>query len=54
MLYWVNLQPNSPITEYFDVFLKYKHDYMDLFFTVDDFSGRIHTAVSSLKTLMIV
>jgi len=49
MLRWASLPPNAPSTDYFSVFLKNRFQYLDLFFTVDDFSGRIHTPVSSLK-----
>jgi len=31
------------------MFLKYRNEYLDLFFTVDDFAGRVHTPISSLS-----
>lgn len=37
-------------TPWFDVFKKYYHDLPELFFTVDSFSGRVHTPVCSLKS----
>jgi len=43
----VTLSENSLSTEYFDAFLKYKDEYLNLFFTVDNFSKRIHTPVSN-------
>lgn len=43
----VTLSENSLSTEYFDAFLKYKDKYLKLFFTVDNFSRRIHTPVSN-------
>lgn len=38
---------NAPV--YFDTFLKCRDKYMSLFFIVDEFCGRVHTPVSSLK-----
>ncbi len=35
---------------YFKTFLRLKNDFMRLFFTVDNFSGRVHTPISNLKT----
>jgi hypothetical protein len=35
---------------YFNAFLKFRNEYMSLFFTVDTFSGRIHTPITSLKS----
>jgi hypothetical protein len=43
----VTLSENSLSTEYFDAFLKHKDEYLNLFFTVDNFSRRIHTPVSN-------
>lgn len=42
------LTANSPSTPYFDFFLKYGTDFPFLFFKFDDFSRRLHTAVTSL------
>lgn len=39
----------SELPPYFDSFLNFKNDCMNLFFKVDDFSGRVHTPVTSLK-----
>jgi len=50
LLVKVSLPNNAPRTKYFDLFLKHKGNYLDLFFKVDDFSGRIHTPVTSLKS----
>ena len=44
----VTLADGSESTKYFDLFLKYKHEYIEHFFTVDDFSGRVHTPVTNL------
>lgn len=41
------LKKDAPSTVYFDSFLHLKNKYIDLFFTVDDFAGRIHTPVSN-------
>ncbi len=42
----VSLKEGSGSTDYFNVFLALKNEYLDLFFTVDLFSGRVHTPVS--------
>jgi hypothetical protein len=41
------LKHDSPSTPYFDTFLYFRDRYIDLFFTVDQFAGRIHTPVSN-------
>ncbi len=43
----VTLAPGSPSTIYFDVFLNFRQDLPELFYTVDDFSGRIHTPITN-------
>jgi len=43
----VDLLPAAPSTPYFNAFLNLRHKYLDLFFIVDQFSGRIHTPVSN-------
>jgi len=43
----VSLKSSEASTIYFDVFLTYVTKYPDLFFTVDLFSGRVHTPISS-------
>ena len=48
-LRWVTIKPGSDITLYFEQFLKYKHKQLDKFFLVDNFSGRIHSPITSLK-----
>jgi hypothetical protein len=45
----ITLVDGKKSTPYFDVFLKFK-DHLELFFTVDDFSGRVHTPVTSFKS----
>jgi hypothetical protein len=42
----VSLKENSGSTDYFNVFLLCKNNYINLFFSVDLFSGRVHTPVS--------
>jgi hypothetical protein len=46
-LKFVTLDKNAPRTDYFNVFLNYKNENIELFFTVDKFSGRVHTPISS-------
>jgi hypothetical protein len=48
----VTLTDNSESTLYFDTFLMLKKTNIDLFFTIDDFSGRIHTPVSSFHRIL--
>jgi hypothetical protein len=43
----VSLTENAASTPYFDTFLYLKKTHIDLFFTIDDFSGRVHTPISS-------
>lgn len=43
----VGMPPDAERTEYFDLFLKYKLKAINLFFKVDDFSGRVYTPVSN-------
>lgn len=45
----VSLPDDVYATEYFRAFLMHKHDLLDLFFRVDDFSGRVHTPITSLS-----
>jgi hypothetical protein len=46
----ISLPTSALSTEYFNMFLKHKEEYLDLFFRVDDFSGRVHTPVTSFKS----
>ena len=48
-LQMVSLKEDSGSTDYFNLFLELKNQYLNLFFTVDLFSGRVHTPVSSFK-----
>jgi hypothetical protein len=48
----VSLIENSESTLYFNTFLMLKKTNIDLFFTIDDFSGRIHTPVSSFHRIL--
>lgn len=43
----VCVNEGTPINPYFTYFLKYINQYPKLFFTIDKFSGRIHTPVTS-------
>lgn len=44
----VSLPEGAESTPYFDAFLQTKEEYIDLFFTVDDFAKRVHTPVTNL------
>lgn len=46
----VSLPSGAPSTQYFNLFLKHKDSYLDLFFRVDDFSGRVHTPVTNFHS----
>jgi hypothetical protein len=46
----VSLINSSESTDYFDAFLKLKNEMPRIFFTIDKFSGRVHTPISSLKS----
>lgn len=51
--YLQNVSIDPAITDlplYFESFLNFKNDCINLFFTIDDFSGRVHTPVTSLKS----
>lgn len=43
----VSLKQGAPSTQFFDLFLKYRDTYLDLFFKVDDFSGRVHSPLTN-------
>jgi hypothetical protein len=43
----VNMPLDAERTEYFDLFLKYKLKAINLFFKLDNFSGRVYTPVSN-------
>lgn len=49
ILMFVDLPESIQATDYFKMFLNYRNEYLDLFFTVDEFANRIHTPVSSLS-----
>jgi len=46
-LHFISLPDEAPRTKYFDAFLHYRNNSIRLFFTVDKFSGRVHTPVTS-------
>lgn len=43
----VSLPEGAPSTDYFNAFLRYRDELPDLFFTIDDFAGRVHTPVTN-------
>lgn len=43
----VSLKKDSPSTDYFNTFLKHKDELTRVFFNVDEFSGRVHTPITS-------
>lgn len=43
----VSLPKGAPSTPYFDAFLMFRADLLELFFTVDDFAGRVHTPITN-------
>ena len=43
----ISLRQGAPSTLYFDTFLNIKDKYLNIFFTVDNFSRRIHTPVTN-------
>lgn len=45
----ISLSDENDIEIYFKAFLIYRDCFLDHFFSIDEFSGRIHTPVSSLK-----
>jgi len=49
----VSFDKDTPeLPPYFESFLNFRHDCINLFFTVDDFSGRVHSPVTSLKGII--
>lgn len=45
----VSLSNDSMTTPYFEAFLQYRHSNPQIFFTVDSFSNRVHTPITSLS-----
>lgn len=43
----VTLTENAKSTDYFNTFLALKNQFIELFFTIDEFSSRIHTPITS-------
>ena len=41
--------PKKDVSVYFQAFLEHRHNQLESFFTVDSFSGRVHTPVVNLK-----
>jgi hypothetical protein len=48
-LRWVSIEQGVDSTIFFQNLLKQKEKHLDTFFLVDNFSGRIHTPITSLK-----
>ncbi len=48
-LRWVSIVQGIQSSIYFEQFLKQKEKHLDAFFSVDKFSGRIHTPITSLQ-----
>jgi len=48
-LKFVDLPISKPIPQYFEVFIKCRDKLLDMFFTVDEFCGRVHTPITSLQ-----
>jgi hypothetical protein len=48
----VTIDSNLDLPVYFKAFLQHRHDSLELFFTVDGFSGRVHTPVVNLKGVL--
>jgi hypothetical protein len=46
----VTLESHVPSSPYFDAFMKHRNEYLKLFFTIDSFSGRVHTPVSNFHS----
>lgn len=46
----VTLKKGSESTNYFNAFLNLKNENLRIFFTIDNFSGRVHTPITSLKS----
>ena len=42
------LKTGTPATPYFSAFIRFREKYLDLFFTEDNFCGRIHTPITNL------
>lgn len=51
-LRFVSLPENCESTPYFDVFLRLRNQHLRIFFTSDNFSGRVHTPITSLKSII--
>jgi len=49
-LYHVTMPNEVDAGIYFKTFLRLRNDFMRLFFTVDNFCGRVHTPINNLKT----
>ncbi len=49
-LRFVSLPENCESTPYFDLFLRLRNQHLRIFFTSDNFSGRVHTPITSLKS----
>jgi len=52
VLRYVTIDPALDLPVYFKAFLQHRDTSLDLFFTVDGFSGRVHTPVVNLKSVL--
>ncbi|MCO5258164.1 MAG: hypothetical protein M9926_15570 [Lentimicrobium sp.] len=43
----VSMPAGAPSTDYFNAFLRYRDELPELFFTIDDFAGRVHTPITN-------
>lgn len=49
LLLFIDLPATIQAPDYFSIFLQTRQEFLNLFFKVDDFAGRVHTPVSSLN-----
>lgn len=49
ILLFIDFPKDKQTTDYFNAFLKVRNQHLDLFFTVDKFSRRVHTPITSLS-----
>lgn len=48
-LRFVELPTSNPKSSYFDTFIQFRDKQLNMFFTVDEFCGRVHTPITSLQ-----
>lgn len=52
LLLYVELPDSIQAPDYFSIFTRTRNEFLNLFFTVDAFSGRVHTPVSNLHRVL--